>query len=450
MRVLYRDYETSSTLDLTQVGAWRYAADATTRILCAGYAVDDGEVRIWTPPGPIPECFFSAAVDPDWTAVAHNDGFESALEERHLAPRYGWPVVPLARHACTMAAALASALPGSLEGAAAALGLPFQKDHEGQRLMRRLARRTNEDPNPEELRRQHAYCATDIELVRLLFSRLPPLSPAERALWALDQEINRRGFYVDLELAAAAQEIVQAEQAAIDRELAALTDGQVTSINQVAKIADWIRAHGHTVFGLTKRSVSALLAQDPTAEIKRLLELRQDGGRAAARKLDAVLNSADDDQRARGCFKFHGASTGRWSGSRIQPQNLSKAVPADLEGAIAAVRSGDLDRVRQFGPPLGVIGGLSRALICAASAHELIGADYSAIESRVLAWLADEIWKLDNYREYEIRAVLRHRIQNSPAESNTRRRSWAASRQDRRPWTRLRRRCPRLAPLRAS
>src|SRR5262249_39797726 len=148
--------------------------------------------------------FKIAATNSNWLVVAHNDQFESAIEQRILHTRYGWPLVPLERHRCTMAMALAAALPSSLEGAAAALGLQVQKDREGQRLMRRLSRRTEQDPTPDELERLYRYCAQDIEVEHALLHRLPPLSEDEQRLWVLDVIINERGFYVDRALAEAA------------------------------------------------------------------------------------------------------------------------------------------------------------------------------------------------------------------------------------------------------
>jgi DNA polymerase bacteriophage-type len=123
MSVLFRDYETRSTVNLKLVGAHKYAAHPSTRVLCAAYAIDEGPVLIWTPGDPVPPEFTAAATDPDWTVSAFNDAFERVIEEHILALRYGFPVIPVDRHRCTMAAARALALPGSLGGVAHALGL---------------------------------------------------------------------------------------------------------------------------------------------------------------------------------------------------------------------------------------------------------------------------------------------------------------------------------------
>jgi DNA polymerase len=412
MPVLFRDYETRSALDLRVVGAWRYAAEPMTEVLCLAYAVDGAAPEIWTPTDPIPDVFVEAARDPSWLVVAHNDQFETAIEECLLGPQYGWPQIPVARHICTMAAALANALPGKLDKAAAALGLPVRKDADGYRLMQLMAKprrpRKGEDANgicwhdsPERRLRLQEYCKRDVEVEREIYRRLPSLSTPEQTMWVLDAIINRRGFHIDRALAVAAREIVGKERAHINDAIGCLTGGAVTSPNQVARIQSFVRERGHQLASLSKRSVAAVLAKGPADEVKQVLELRRDGGRASARKLDTLLAGLDTDNRLRGTLRYHGASTGRWSGARFQPQNLKKPQTKELDAAIEAISSGDLSQVRALGAPLALVGDISRSMICAAPGHTLIGADFSAIESRVLAWIAGEQWKLETYRQFD-------------------------------------------------
>ena len=168
----------------------------------------------------------------------------------------------------------------------------------------------------------------------------------------------------------------------------------------MGRIEAFLKERGHAVSGVGKRSISAVLAHNPDDDVARLLRLRQEGAKASANKLETLLAIANDD-RLHDTLRFHGAATGRWTGRSFQPQNLSRSQPADLEAAIAAVRSGELTRVAAFGPPLEVVASLSRAMIWAKPGKVLISADYSAIESRVLAWLAGENWKLETYRKFD-------------------------------------------------
>jgi DNA polymerase bacteriophage-type len=412
--VLHRDYESRGVLKLEDVGAWRYAADSRTEILCCAYAVDDEPVKLWRPGDPVPPEFFEAARYADWEVAAHNAQFEIALEHFILTRRHGFPKFPLSNQRCTMAMALACSLPPKLELAAQVLELLHQKDKAGQRLMLMLAkpRRPRKDEDPQALlwfddeeRRQrlYEYAKQDVEVERELYQALRPLSPEELAIWQFDMRVNARGFYVDRALAEAARAVAQAAAPELDAELTYITGGTVTGINQIARLKAWLAKQNCVVDSLDKDAIEELLGKDdlPTP-VRRVLELRQSGAQAATKKITSLLARCSDDGRIRGAFRYHGASTGRWAGNGLQPQNLKRPVTEDIEAAIAAVSTGDYAHVRGLYPqPLAVIGDLGRSMIRAAPGHRFIGGDFASIESRALAWAADEGWKLDSYKRFD-------------------------------------------------
>jgi DNA polymerase len=414
MPTLVRDYETRGVLRLEHAGSWRYAADARTSILCCAYCIDDELVKLWLPNDPVPLEFIEAARNPDWIISAHNAAFEIALEFFILTRRYGFPKFPLSRQRCTMAKALAHSLPPKLELVAQALELLNEKDRPGRRLMLQMSkpRRARKDEDPQALlwfddeeRRQrlYEYAKQDAEVERELDQVLQPLSDDELKIWQFDLRVNARGFYFDRKLAEAARSVAQAAAPELDAELAYITNSAVTGINQVAKLKAWLAGQNCVVDSLDKDTLVELLLKDNLpAPVRRVLELRQSGAQAAAKKITALLARCSDDGRIRGAFRYHGASTGRWSGNGVQPQNLKHPEVEDIEAAIAAVSTGSYPHVRSLYPkPLAVIGDLSRSMICAAPGRKLIGADLSSIESRVLAWIADEGWKIDSYCRFD-------------------------------------------------
>jgi len=304
--VLHRDYETRSRVVLKVVGAHRYAADPSTEVLCCAYAVDDDPVQLWRPGDPVPAEFIDAAKNPNWIVVAHNDAFETAIETEIMSRRHGWPMVPMERHRCTQAMCLALGLPAPLSAAADALELANRKDVAGERLMHQTSKprrpHKDEDPNQiywfeddDRLQRLYDYCRQDVEVERELYLRLPPLSQNEQAIWELSNRINARGFCVDRAFAEAARKIAEEAAPEIDLEVQELTGGDVSSINQVARLTTWLLDHGCSLRKLDRKAIQRQLDKgddELAAPIRRVLELRLGGAQAAVKKINALLARA--------------------------------------------------------------------------------------------------------------------------------------------------------------
>ena len=241
-----------------------------------------------------------------------------------------------------------------------------------------------------------------MEVERALSHRLPPLSPEEELLWRLDRKINLRGFGVDLELAARAGALVESEQARISAELSELTDGQVAGPTKLENLKDFVNARGHCMAKANKRAVAQVLAHEPDDLVRQVLEKRQESSNTGVTKFDSLAAATFPDQRVRGLLHYHGAHTGRWTSGGFNLHNLPREGKVDVPKVIAAIQANDLERIRALGgAPLEAIASVARGLVISTLGRVFLIGDFSAIESRVAAWFADEVWKLDAYRRYD-------------------------------------------------
>ena len=393
------DLETRSALDLRKTGVYPYAAHPTTDVWCASYALPGEEVKTWLPGAPCPRDL-ADYVRSGGAIHAWNAQFERIIWRDILTPRYGWPLPELEQWHCTAAAAAAMALPRSLGDAAAALGMEEQKDDGGRALMLRMARprkpRKGEDPeallwtdNPEKLRELIAYCEQDVRTERGIAEVVRELGPIEREIYLLDQRVNDRGVGIDLELVEAAERIVKTGTSRANREIAQITKGAATAVTKPADIQAWLEGEGVELDNLRKETVRDILAEGGLDEDTRaVLELRSETAKSSTAKLRSMQHASCDDGRARGLLLYHGASTGRWTGRLIQPQNFPRGDVKAPERFIEPVMAGDYDALAAVAPPLAIVSALLRAMIKAAPGHVLMAADYAQIEARVLAWLA--------------------------------------------------------------
>ena len=403
------DYETRSRADLKKCGAYEYARDPSTRILCVGFrcaetreGLADAETKVWSPfLGPAPELLLEWLAAHDVRLVAHNVPFERVITQyvfhRHVDGDFA-DRIPLDRWECSMANSRAVSLPAKLEFAAAALKLKHTKDMQGHRLMLKLSKPrkpTKTDPSPwhskrAELIRVMQYCATDVDTEAELFLRVPPLSPSERRLWLLDQKINERGFHCDRPLVQRILEMLDRESNRLTDECARLTDGAVRSTKQVAETKRWLAAQGVELPNLQKKTVAdAIAAGLASGKALELLEVRQEASKASTSKYVAFEQRSKSKGRVCDALTFHTAHTGRWGGAGLGPQNLPVPRIDNPHKACERIRDATLEDLRfWYGSPNELFASCLRSMIIASPGKEFFGGDYSGIELRVLFWLA--------------------------------------------------------------
>jgi DNA polymerase len=393
---LHIDFETRSTIDLRKTGVYVYAAHPTTDVILACWAVDHHAVESWHHADPNPTSLMQLLADPAVTVVAHNAGFERAMLQYVLGPRYGWPVPALDRWDDTAARAARQALPRDLGGAANALGLAVDKDADGKALMLRMCRpRTIAEDgsvtwweDAARMQRLTDYCAQDVEVERELDRFLRPLTKSELEIWRLTERMNDRGILVDGAFVEEALEVAANAQEHLDHQIKLVTGGAVPSCSNVALMKHWLLQQGFAVFEgedetLNKKAVENLLAKNSLPDnVRTALSLRQLGGKSSVAKYKAMSDRASADGRVRGNLMYCGASTGRWSGTGVQIQNLPRDTVKDWDAARANLPTSQSQ--------LADLSKMIRGCILAAPGHRLLWADYAAIEARGVAWLAGQ------------------------------------------------------------
>jgi len=260
-----------------------------------------------------------------------------------------------------------------------------------------------EDPN--DLARLSEYCKRDVEAEEALINALRPLPPSELATWRLDQIINRRGIQADLGAAAAMLQMVEEHEGKLLARLGRLTHGAVKTAKQVEVLRAHLRGLGVDLPDLAAATVRAALEGEINPVAREILEIRQSLGRSSSAKYQAMLDRAGSDGRIRDMLVYHGASTGRWAGSGLQPQNFPSRikVSADPEDMLAAVEAGGLDLFSSLydDDPMSAAGMITRSCLVAAPGKVLFSCDFGSVEGRGAAWMSGEEWILNEYRRLD-------------------------------------------------
>jgi DNA polymerase len=397
------DFETSSSLDLTVVGAYRYAQSA--KIMCAGYAIYEENTfepemvkpwRAWKGE-PMPADLLAALSDESVRKFAWNAQFERLIT-LHAAGL----AVPQEQWFCTAARARASAYPGKLDLCAKALAIPQKKDLAGGKLMKKLS--TEGTGTEEEYERVLEYCLQDVVVEATIGMVIRDLTAEEWQDYWVCERMNDRGIPIDADLARAAQRYAEVEAAEIAKELEAVTKGVVTGAKQFARIKKWVGERAPEVVEMLtgedgkvsfdRSARTAIFESDLSlpSEVDELLHLIDDAGRASTAKYAAIENRTDTDGRLRGAYLFNGAGqTGRYSAMGFQPHNLVRDKLDNSGDVIEAVLDGaSADEVTTLSGQnmLTTLARMLRPTIVAENGNALVWADYSAVEARALPWLS--------------------------------------------------------------
>lgn len=438
------DFESRSTSDLLKEGGYKYSLDPTTEVLCMAFIAPPLKPYLWHPDLPsvgVSECELSRAPRIEVLGAlegvfqrilegelieAHNAFFEKCIWSNKMVPEYKWPKVKPEQWRCSASRASMCALPRSLGEATKALGLPLdkQKSADGKKLMMRMCKpRKPTAKQAKELKQIYGtaenwpiiwnesrdmfqglfdYCIQDTISEEALSNALPPLSPPELRLWQVDQRINWRGVYFDAQMVEEALKLIDLEVEELNAELAVVSDGALLRGSQRAALKTWVCENSPIQLPDTQgKTIKRILADKKavkclTPQVKRVLEISVDINRSSTAKYKGMSRRMVPDQRIRDMLMYHGAGTGRWTGKGIQPHNFPRGSLKPKMSTLAAelIRVGDRDLIKTIWEgdlsTMEVLSSALRGAIMAAPGKELIVADYSSIEARVLIWLVDD------------------------------------------------------------
>ena len=413
-RVMGVDIETYSSVDLLKSGVYRYVEAPDFDILLIGYKFDDeDEVRqIDTTADPRETWneFLDALFDPDIIKTAFNANFE-----RTCLAKWTGSAMPPDEWRCTMIKALTLGLPGSLASVGMALGLPEDKlkDPQGKALIQYFSKpckptrsngqrcRNYPAHDPEKWALYRSYNRQDVVTEQEILTRLSiyKTTEDEQKLWSLDQDMNDHGVKLDRKLIRNIVDYDTHHREELQDEARQITG--LSNPNSPAQLKDWLETEGIHQTSLSKDTIATLLKDDIPAEVRRVLEIRQALGKTSVSKYSTMLEAICDDDRLRGILQFYGANrSGRWAGRLVQTHNLARNTLPDLALARELVRDGDFDTLETlFGEPAFVFSELVRTAFIPSDGCRFVVSDFSAIEARVISWIAGEEWRLQTFRD---------------------------------------------------
>lgn len=408
------DLETYSDVNLKKAGLYRYVQSPAFEILLFAYSFDGAPTQVidMAQGEKIPLEVIHALTDPQCLKHAYNAAFEWYCLSKYMGAQ-----LPPSQWRDTMLHGLYAGYTAGLDATGRALGIPEDKQKltTGKALIRYFCvpckatkangGRTRNYPHhdPEKWELFKTYNGQDVVAEMEIERRLSvfPVPDFVQKQWETDLLINARGVAVDMDFCAGALELGEIIRAQLTDEAVQLSGLQ--NPNSVKQLARWLSAEtGDDITTLCKETIKELLGRDNADHVQRMLEIRQELGKTSTKKYDAIEAAVCDDRRVRGLLQFYGANrTGRWAGRLVQVQNLPRTYTEPLEFARELVKGRKLDALRTvYGSPNDTLSQLIRTAFVAAPGNVLIDADFSAIEARVISWLADEEWRLEVFRTH--------------------------------------------------
>ncbi len=416
MKTLSIDIETFSDIDLGKCGVYRYTDSPNFDILLFAYSIDEGPVELvdLASGEEIPEEIVDAILSEDIIKTAFNANFERVALMRYLSRKLDKEVyLNPSSWRCSEVQAAMLGLPLHLEGVAKVLRLGVQKMSEGKPLIRyfcipckptaanggRTRNLPTDSPDKWELFKQYNIRDVEVELEIRKKIKDYPIPESEQALYELDQRINDRGFRADMDFVL--QAISCDKQFTVSATERAYELTGLENPNSVSQLKDWLSERGVEVESLSKKNVKELVSETE-GEVEEALELRLLMAKTSVRKYEAIERAVCSDGRVHGLFQFYGANrTGRFAGRLVQVQNLPQNHLVDLKLARNLVKEGRFEDLQMlFGNTPGVLSELIRTAFIPREGHRFIVADFSAIEARVLSWLAGEKWRLEVFQSH--------------------------------------------------
>lgn len=424
------DIETFSSVNLAQSGVYRYVEDSKFEILLFAYAIDDEPIQIIDLANgeDIPFEVKSALLSVNVIKSAYNANFE-----RTCLSKYFNVYMPPDQWHCTAVQALMLGLPGKLDGVGKVLNLDLQKDTAGKNLIRYFSvpckpKKTNGNRernlphhDREKWERFKAYCIKDVEVERAIRRKLDryKIPDFEQKLWQLDQLMNDRGIHLDTDLVTHAIVCNNRYQKQLFEEARQLTS--LENPNSITQLKKWLEENDLKVKSLNKDELPDLMKQAAdNLTVKRVLEIRMEMSKTSIKKYEAMARTRCQDNRVRGLLQFYGANrTGRWAGRLVQIQNLPRNNLADLDIARSLLKSGHYEMLEiLFENVPDILSQLLRTAFIPSKESTFLVSDFSAIEARVIAWLAGEKWRLDVFKSHgKIYEASAAQMFNVPVES---------------------------------